>query len=283
MEKIYYFQPHIRYSEKPAMRFFAILIAASLALPFISNASGRASLHAAIRLSAYLTLTLLCTALLARMICRRWRYARFVLGDEQLMMQGLFASKIVSFKRITHVWHFHFLYWFGIAAVREGKTTIYLPFVVDNLSQLLLDLCERLQALGKQQVCLSPRFKKFIHAARVNDVVNNRIYHDIGLLTKVTVSNAILSAFVACAFWRMYPPLVYAWTIFGLALPLAAYLAANIIISFDVSLRLKEDFSFSHPVAVSAIYAYAGFIAAIVYLCAGILYQLEFYPFLYWY
>jgi hypothetical protein len=254
MEKTFYYQPHIRYSEGPVSSFFAVLVAGSLAMPFVFGCPHGYGLCPATRLSLYLAGTLVCMGILARMVCRKWREARFVVTDERLIHYDLFSLKVLSFSNVRRLRHFHFLHWFGLAILRGEKVTILVPFVVYDVSKLLLLVEERLRQHGRADLIRRQRFGSFVHAARLNDIVNDRIYADMGALTAIV-------------------PFVFLWALFGAARPLVAYLGAHTIIAVRLSQRLRAAADTVPSLDASRLYTGAALVSVLVYLVVGIVFR----------
>jgi hypothetical protein len=101
MEKTYYYQPHIRYSEKTVGWFFAVLIAGCPFVPFVLGCDSISWECPAVRLSAYLAGTLVCMAALMRMACRQWRDARIVVTDDYVGFYGPFSVRRIAFAEVT--------------------------------------------------------------------------------------------------------------------------------------------------------------------------------------
>ncbi|MBD3393289.1 MAG: hypothetical protein GF418_14285 [Chitinivibrionales bacterium] len=272
MEKTFHFQPHIRYCEKPVMSFFAVLIAGSMALPVLIGPvpGGTARI---VRLSFYLCAMFFCTAVLARMLCRRWKQARFVVTVDRLIYYGLFSVKVVSYAAVRKFWHVHFLYWAGFAVVRGEQTTIYLPFVVHDLSGLAKAVEERFKAHNREALLRSGRFDRFVLAARVNDIMNERIYTDLPALLTTVALGGIASGYVAQSIWRLYFPFVLGWSLLGLAFPLLGYLVANFIMAAGVARRIRDNFNVARSYDASALYVRAALVTAVVYLASGIAFR----------
>lgn len=270
MEKTYYYQPHIRYSEGAVGWFFAVLIAGCFTLPFLLGCRPIVWQCPAVRLSVYLAGTLLCMAILLRMACRQWKYASIVVAEDYVGFYGPFSVRRIMFRDVTDFRYFHFLYWFGVAVVRTENSTVALPFVIQDASGLIRTVAGRLRARGMGYIFDTARFNRFIRAARVNDLINNKIFEDFPLLAAIVMASVAGSAFTAVHIWKVFFIFTLLWTAVGFVVPLAAYLTANMLIAGKVARRMGSGEDNEMEMDTSGIYSRAAFAAGIVYLCLGI-------------
>lgn len=193
--------------------------------------------------------------------------------DERLIHYDVFSLKVLSFSNVRRLRHFHFFHWFGLAILRGEKVTIFVPFVVYDVSKLLQLVEERLRENGRADLIRKERFGLFVHAAKLNDIVNDRIYADMGALTAIVMVSAGASAFIAYRMWLMFVPFVFLWALFGAALPLVAYLGANTIIAGRLSQSLRAAPDTVPCFDASRLYAGAALVSILAYLVSGIVFR----------
>lgn len=273
MEKAWFYQPHIRYSEKPVTWFFSFLLTICFFLPLILGCYSPFWSCPSVRLSVFLAGTILCFMYLARLTCRYFINAPIVITDEKLVHYGFWYGKQISFGDVISVKHFNFMYWFGFIAVTGSRSTIFIPFVIDDSFGLIKNLCERLDAFGKSHLCNTSGFSRFSHAARINDIVNRKIYGDLKKLSAWTLSSTFFSLIISFWIWEESIMSALRWGYVGLIVPLIAYLCGNMVIAHKVSKSQDNGNNASDYCNTALVYTVCGYVSGIVYILAGILFK----------
>jgi hypothetical protein len=157
--------------------------------------------------------------------------------------------------------------------VRTETSTVALPFVIQNAADLIQTVAGRLRTRGMEKILAGERFARFVRAARTNDIINDKIFDELPALAAIVMISIAGSAFSAIYMWHAFFTLTVLWIIIGFAIPLIAYLAANVMIAFEVAASLDSSTDSDTKIDAVGIYSRAGLAAGIVYLCLGILFK----------
>lgn len=273
MEKLFYYQPHIRYSEKIVSVFFIALIGFCPLLPLITGCPGPGWACPGVRLSVYMAATLALMSVLFQKICRQWRTAHITVSDTGLVVCGPWSVRSMSYKDVDRLFHVHFFFLWGCMIVRTGKKYFFLSFIIQDFAKLAGLVKEKCALQGNMLNIKQSRFENFLRYARINDIVNDNLFNNLPKLSVTTALSTIFSAFVAGYVWRVSAGYVFIWMQAGLILPPLAYITATSYCAYRIEGNMKKNRGVSSFDDTDRVFNTVIFITGLIYFAGGIFFR----------
>lgn len=226
-----------------------------------------------LRLSIYISLTILLALYFFHVVFYKLKNTVFILAKDRIIKKSPLKTTILNLAEVTAFRYIRLPFGFGFGLIRTSSRTMRLFLIIENLSELVQSLQEYFERENKHYVFNDKEIAKFKHRALVADFNLKQTFHIIKPLISIILFYILFSSITACRLWRL--PLLFSiiWIIFGLLFPIVGHLTANFIIIRKISLQLKQNPPTIPVCDTSRIYSLTALIIATAYLICGILYK----------
>lgn len=272
MKKIYQFHNYLRQSDSVVTTICASFILMLWMIPVMAHVLFYFPPGPLIRITFFLSFTLILLSFTVFTVYKELRETKFVLTDDELIKTSPNATITIPIKSVTRFRYVKILFR-GYGLVEAGGERIKLPFLLDELSDLSLNLRSQLLRFNRDNTFKASDFDRFIRQAKVHDQSVKRKQRAIKPLIQIIWAMAVVNLLFANHLWDL--PLFFAlgWALISASFPLCAYLVSDWWISQVYSYRLRRDSQIQDVPSSSDIYVRIGLISAVFYLAAGILYK----------
>ncbi|WP_250931455.1 hypothetical protein [Clostridium felsineum] len=279
MEKEYLYRKHLR---KPGLLFgtiigfFAVVYIGMLvtAVLVAGDEMNATVIGALIGIGVFIIVLLgLEFLLLYFILFRRFKNINIKVKDDEIIYKNLKGTATIKYDEITKI-KFPSLPYIGgwVKIIYGNKQNIRLTVVVENIGDFILDLKNKMDSIGKQDVYIRRRMFSFYKTAKYSDYSWERLYKytkRIGLFILLNLLVSVLigklttntSATIATSFLAVFCPII-------------VYLICEIILAIKAAGKSKGE-EFYVPdrdeVLEGKIYKYAFAIYSVLYIIIAFL------------
>ncbi|MFP4417143.1 MAG: hypothetical protein ACOC4C_01595 [Fibrobacterota bacterium] len=225
-----------------------------------------------IRVTFFLSFTVVLLGIIALSFYREFRETAFILKEDTITRNSPNKTIIIPFASVTR-FYFRNLGIFGYGVLSAGGEKIRFPFWIDELAELSSQLRSELLRHNRSSSFKASQIDRFIRHAKVSDLSARRTQEAIRPLVFMMCTMALLNVIIANRLWELPAFLAFGWAIISVCFPLGTYLVSDWWLSRVVSFRLNHDSQSFVPPDATGVYACTGLAGAILYLIAGILFK----------
>jgi len=263
-------------SEQVFISLFYSLILIFWIVPFILNQRFATFQFSIFRISILMTITLLLASHLIRTLFDRLKGTFFVLTPEEIIKKTPGKTVAIPFADVCKITYIRFPFSNGYGILKSSDEKIRLPFLIDNLNDLLTHLENNLYIWKKESVVNKREMDKFKFVAAVSKYVNDYLFRSLKPLITITIYSTIVGMITAFRIWNLPPIEALTWTLFSIIYPLMSYLFIHYFITLKISLYIKAKITIKEDIGsidTSKVVSYSILISVIIYLVSGILYK----------
>jgi hypothetical protein len=268
-ERVFYYQRHLRQSDLTIGLFFAALIIAVGLIPMLLPRLYLSSFAVMTRLSITASVTVLLVAILFIQLNRQFRQTCFIVTDEKIIKRSPWGTMEIFFEHVDRFYYKSRLF----GGIKTGRHTLRLPFIIDELPELIRLVQLRLTEQGNLDACNPREIKSFLLDATVSHLSTLRTFGALSALSDFTAFLLFFNGFIAYYFWHLPVLFIFGWMSFGAIFPLMGYLAVDFTISKKVRAEITKDPEILPDPPSRATYLRMGLILGLLYLASGIFYR----------
>ncbi|MBN1983338.1 MAG: hypothetical protein JW795_17510 [Chitinivibrionales bacterium] len=266
-QSIFLVENSIRYG------FFSIIMI-FLAIPYLLSDELVVYRPQLIQLSIYISLTLVCILLLISIGFNEVKKTFYILSPDGIIHKTPYKLIPIEFNDVVRFSYTFLPFGFSFAMLKSSSNKkMYIGSAVENLTDLIEDICSLLRSHDKQSTFDEKRMERFIQQAKVTDFHAYHAIKTIKPLLLVCASSGLLSTLVTLFLWEIPSFFSLLWTIYGLLFPLTGYIIAHIALNSVMVWHLRHQKDFQEQKWIKTIYTYVGVFTALTYLACGILFR----------
>jgi hypothetical protein len=226
-----------------------------------------------IRLSIYISFTILLIVNLLHIIITRLKKTVFVLTDRSVIKVSPGRAITFQFSDIVSFRYKRFIIGNGFGYIKTLKRKVYIFFTIKNLSEFIDLLQGRLRTLDRHSVFDEKEINEFKYRALLVGFTMEKTFFLIRCLIYTILSTLLLNYVIAFHIWQLPFLLAFLWILYGLFLAISNDLITRFLFMKNVLNQLKRSPESTPVCDILKIYSYTSLVTIIVYFVCGIIYK----------
>jgi hypothetical protein len=267
------YQRHLRLKESSIWAFFGVFIVIGCMAPLLLQNFYFSSFFIPVRLSIFLCCTILLTAFFFIQLSREVKGTRYTVEKEMIVRTSSWSTLGIYYANIRQFRYRRIIFRQGMGSIRTNSLTMRLPFVIENLPELVGQIEQRLIE-SNNTLCFEPEeIATFKHDATINELSTRRMLGHMRVIVGLILGLMLFNEFTALVIWQLPFLLTIGWMSFGVIFPLVGYLAVDNSISGKIHRQLTADPQSQPRISLKQEFCRIALLIGGLYLLAGIFYR----------
>lgn len=266
---VFRFQQRYVFFELSVLWLMVTIFVISIFPPIISYLTYKEILRQALRATIYLNITAFAIFMLYRFIKRDLRQTQIGITDKTIILKRKDSISSLNIEEITRIRFIKMPFIRGFIQLESPSAVLALPLYIENLSGFIESFRSAFKTSANKNLLDSEITDQLIKESFVYSRAYQRSLKAFTPVLFLSLTICLTNAVIAEKIWefRIIPKLI--WAISGLALPIATYFFAEILV--NTLIRKKFTHELNDPgISLRFLYILPALIALMVYFFTGI-------------